>query len=69
MPKIYDGNEGSMVTGYLAFLRYVEQLRGELESRAVQRPLCNLGLALGMGWRAADIEMALFKWAEAGEGP
>lgn len=65
IPDITDGNVSSMVKGYCAFVNYVEWLKWQLESAGIARPAC--GLLKGnsaMGWRAADIEMALFRWAE-----
>jgi len=68
IPKIYDGNANSMINGYVAFTRYLARLRHELDKGAIARPDCRLKVGTSSsGWRAADIEMALFRWAESGE--
>lgn len=64
LPKIYDGNVRSMVKGYVAFLAYINTLERQLATANIQRPECGLKLGSHAGWRVADIEMALFKWAE-----
>ncbi|WP_213954612.1 hypothetical protein [Variovorax sp. dw_954] len=65
VPKIYDGNLNSMVKGYVAFLKYLAHLQKQLAHAAIARPQCNLPAgASAMKWRAADIEMALFRWAD-----
>ncbi|MEF8735725.1 MAG: hypothetical protein V5B35_03690 [Candidatus Accumulibacter necessarius] len=66
--KIHDGNAVSMTNGYVAFVRYLESLQKALESDRVNRPPCSLPKGPGeTGWRAADIEMALFCWAARDE--
>jgi hypothetical protein len=68
MPKIYDGNVNSMINGYEAFIDYIETLKRQLDADKIPRPECALTRGSGVtGWRAADIEMALFAWAEADE--
>jgi len=68
LPTIYDGNVGSMRKGYEAFLSYLSELKAQLESKSIVRPMCSLPRGTTQtGWRAADIEMALFCWAESGE--
>ncbi len=63
--KIYDGNLTSMTNGYASFTSYLENLKESLEIAEIRRPACALPLGRGnTGWRAADIEMALFCWAE-----
>ena len=66
--KIYDSNITSMVDGYAMFIEYLASLKSELERAAIVRPACELPLGNGnTSWRAADIEMALFRWAESDE--
>lgn len=66
MPKIYDSNTKSRINGYKAFIDYIEILKGQLDVEKIPRPDCALPLgSCATGWRAADIEMALFKWAES----
>lgn len=68
IPKIYDGNANSMIGGYEAFIDYIETLKQQLDANKITRPKCALPMGSGAtGWRAADIEMALFKWAETDE--
>lgn len=68
IPKIYDGNHNSMIRGYEAFIIYIETLNRQLEINNIVRPECTLFRGSTVtGWRAADIEMALFKWAEVNE--
>ena len=65
LPKIYDVNDRSMINGYEAFIGYLESLAQQLEAAGIVRPKCDLPMGTSAtGWRAADIEMALFKWAE-----
>lgn len=64
IPKIYDGNENSMVNGYVEFFECMKTLRGQLVAANIQRPQCELQIGTSVGWRAADIEMAIFKWAD-----
>lgn len=63
--KIHDGNQNSMSKGYLEFLKYVSAIGQQLDSEGIARPPCNLPTGARRGWRTADIEMALFKWAES----
>ncbi len=66
--KINDGNLNSMTKGYSNFVTYLEQVKASLETAGIIRPTCALPLGQGeTGWRAADIEMALFCWAERNE--
>ena len=62
LPKIYDGNFNSMVNGYLEFLRFLNNLKSQLEDKRVEKPNCSLSKT-GF-WRLSEIEMALFSWAE-----
>jgi hypothetical protein len=65
IPDITDGNVNSMIKGYSAFINYVEWLKGQLENAGIARPACALPRGNSeTGWRAADVEMALFRWAE-----
>lgn len=65
LPRIYDGNLNSMVYGYTAFLDYIDQLKLHLDNGALLRPNCALPPGQNPSqWRAADIEMALFRWGQ-----
>jgi len=61
LPKIHDGNNNSMISGYVDFLELIEKIRVRLDSESIRKPLCHLS-ADGT-WRAAEIEMSLFCWA------
>lgn len=64
LASIYDGNVTSMRRGFEQFTAYLTELKAELEVKEVLRPDCQLPRADSRtGWRAADIEMALFCWA------
>lgn len=67
MPIIYDGNVNNMVNGYLFFINILEDLKNRLEQAGIDRPPCALprNANNNTGWRSADIEMALFSWAQA----
>ena len=68
LPRIYDGNINSMVKGYEDFICYLASLAQQLEAAGINRPVCDLPLEQTVtGWRAADIEMALFRWAESND--
>lgn len=68
LPKIYDSSNKSMVSGYVAFTDYIEDIKHQLNVNAIQRPECRLPAGKGSSeWRAADIEMALFGWASSKE--
>ena len=60
LPKIFDGNTGSMVRGYCAFIDYLGELQQALELQTIPLPAENGEQAR---WRPAEIEMALFQWA------
>ncbi len=60
--KINDGKNKSMVVGYLKFLKLLEDFRNELKNSGVKKPECQLSKS--QDWNAAQIEMALFCWAE-----
>lgn len=63
--KIYDSNENSMVKGYVAFQGLCADLVAQLDAAKIARPACNLpAAATATGWRVADVEMALFAWAD-----
>ncbi|MGE8066159.1 hypothetical protein [Pseudomonas sp. NPDC089569] len=62
---ITDGNDPSMIRGYVAFLELLSKLMMELEQAHINRPDCDLPRGISpSGWRVADIEMALFAWAD-----
>lgn len=68
IPRIFDGNLNSMVNGYVAFIQYLSFLRQEIENLNIVRPHCALIPAeTRTNWRLADVEMALFQWAESDE--
>lgn len=62
LTRIYDGNATSMVRGYLEFLILLNNIKHELESRNINKPAC--ALSGSCSWKPAEIEMALFCWAE-----
>jgi hypothetical protein len=63
LSKIYDGNRNSMIKGYLEFLDLINDLKRQLETQKIRKPDCCLS---DMGdWRPAEIEMAIFRWAES----
>ncbi|MDO8776144.1 MAG: hypothetical protein Q7K57_47040 [Burkholderiaceae bacterium] len=65
LKKIYDSNENSMVRGYVAFQAFCADLVTQLDAAKIARPGCNLLAApTETGWRVADVEMALFTWAD-----
>lgn len=63
--RIADGDDQSMIRGYVAFLELLTTLLRELEKASIKRPDCELPRGKSpTGWRVADIEMALFAWAD-----
>lgn len=65
LPKIHDSYDGSMIDGYVAFQALCADFCAELETAGVQRPGCKLVTGSApTGWRVADVEMALFAWAD-----
>jgi hypothetical protein len=62
LPQIHDGLLNSMVSGYVQFIGLLKELKDELEARGIEKPAC--GLSEGGTWRASEVEMALFCWAE-----
>jgi hypothetical protein len=65
LPKIFDGNPTSMVSGYLQFVTILKDIQHELVLKGIRKPPCRL--SEGPTWRASDIEMALFCWADDNE--
>ena len=64
MPTVYDGNNPSMERGYVWYIQYLQNLQQQLDAQRILRPACALPLGQSpSGWRIADIEMALFTWA------
>ena len=62
---ISNGDANSMVRGYLQFLELIEGIRVQLDTAGIRRPECALPCGLtASGWRAADIEMAIFQLTE-----
>ncbi|MGD0821213.1 MAG: hypothetical protein ABSA71_10760 [Desulfomonilia bacterium] len=61
LPKIYDGNHNSMVSGYVRFINLLEEISAVLKQKGITKPVCNL--SDNGSWRACEIEMALFCWA------
>ncbi|MBM4230906.1 MAG: hypothetical protein FJ184_09180 [Gammaproteobacteria bacterium] len=61
---IRDSSKKSMIDGYLVFLEFLSDVGEHLDKVPIDRPSCNLKRGKNStGWRAADIEMALFEWA------
>jgi hypothetical protein len=59
---------GTQRKGYVMFITYLHDFKLQLEAQSIRRPECCLGGANARDvWRAADIEMALFQWAESSE--
>lgn len=64
LPNIVDSSVPSMVAGYVAFTKYVNDYKSQLDAAGIVRPKCKLSVGIGSSeWRSADIEMALFEWA------
>ncbi len=61
IPKIYDGNHNSMVSGYVQFVALLGEIKARLMNERIAKPPC--GLSSSGDWRACEIEMALFCWA------
>lgn len=65
LPKIHDSYDGSMIDGYVAFQAMCMDLCAQLKTGGIQRPKCTLCPGPEpTGWRVADVEMALFAWAD-----
>ncbi|MBM5459011.1 hypothetical protein H8F21_15695 [Pseudomonas sp. P66] len=65
LSKIHDSYASSMVDGYVEFQSFCARLCAQLEAEGIQRPGCMLELGPEpAGWRVADVEMALFAWAD-----
>ncbi|MHC8353836.1 hypothetical protein ACYZTL_00935 [Pseudomonas sp. LB3P81] len=65
LSRIYDSNENSMVRGYVAFQAFCAELVAQLDAAKIARPECSLPAApTQTGWRVADVEMAMFAWAD-----
>ncbi|MNL95704.1 hypothetical protein D3C81_55070 [compost metagenome] len=65
LSRIYDSNENSMVRGYVAFQAFCAELVAQLDAAKIARPECSLPAApTPTGWRVADVEMAMFAWAD-----
>ncbi|HDS1765342.1 hypothetical protein NPS42_03740 [Pseudomonas putida] len=65
LDKITDSSGPSMVRGYVKFQAICVGLVDELESSGIVRPACSLPKAPTVtGWRVADVEMAMFEWAD-----
>lgn len=66
LPKIHDSYAGSMVDGYVAFQAFCVALCTQLEEGRIERPGCTLiSGRTRSAWRVADVEMALFAWADS----
>lgn len=61
LPKIFDGNHNSMVSGYVKFLGLLHAINERLKTEGIKKPAC--GLTNDGTWRASEIEMAIFSWA------
>lgn len=65
LPDIQDSSKPSMMRGYVEFLTLINGLIDSLEDAGVVRPECDLPKGANKtGWRVADVEMALFAWAD-----
>lgn len=62
LPRIYDGNRNSMVSGYVQFIDILADIRKTLKKEKIGKPACSL--SSNSDWRACEIEMALFCWAK-----
>ena len=62
LPQIHDSLPSSMVCGYVRFVALLQELRKDLESTGIRKPHCHL--SDDGSWRASEIEMVLFCWAE-----
>jgi len=63
--KIHDSSMRSVVGGYVEFIGLIDELEYELKSAGIRKPNC--ALSSDGVWRPADIEMALFSWADKKE--
>lgn len=64
LPNIHQ-YDSSRIDGYVAFQALCAELCYQLETEGVQRPQCALAPgSTQAGWRVADVEMALFAWAD-----
>ncbi len=61
LPRIYDGNHNSMMSGYVEFVGLLQEIKGTLKTKDIKKPAC--GLSNGGIWRSSEIEMALFSWS------
>lgn len=66
LPVIHDSSDKSMIAGYVAFTKHLDNLKVQLNAARILRPSCSLPVGTGLAkWRSADIEMALFGWASS----
>jgi hypothetical protein len=63
LARIYDGNHESMVSGYVEFVGLLQEIKKNLKTKGIKKPAC--GLSKDGTWRASEIEMALFCWANS----
>lgn len=65
LARITDASTPSRISGYVSFLGLISKLTSGLEQAGIDRPDCDLPRGKSpTGWRVADVEMALFAWAE-----
>jgi hypothetical protein len=62
VPRIHE-YEASQLVGYMRFLEVLKRLSADLTRQKIVRPNCSFGEETPQ-WRAADIEMAMFQWAQ-----
>lgn len=62
LQRIFDGNHNSMVSGYVQFVSLLAELKNKLAEENIEKPSSTLNN--DSDWRACEIEMALFYWAE-----
>jgi len=64
LPNIHE-YDSSRIDGYVAFQALCTDLCAQLETAGIKRPSCALlPGTTSTGWRVADVEMALFAWAD-----
>lgn len=66
LAAIHDSQPTSMIKRFVAFTTHLATLKAALAEDGISRPACGLPVATGgpSHWRAADIEIALFAWAD-----
>lgn len=65
LPRVFDGVHNSMMSGYVAFVGLLQEIKDRLKIEGIKKPACYL--SNHTTWRASEIEMALFCWAGSKE--